>query len=165
MKIHSTSEAFMRHHDITKSVGICLPAALLLLALSATPIDSAQKAPVASPRIGPLAAAAAPSAPAAAPGNGAAATCLGCHGPYEKVVKASEGYALPDGTKVNPHTSMDPAATKPHPYEKRIFECTNCHQMHPLPVASAKDVPKPNVEFCFSCHHERNFDACSKCHS
>jgi hypothetical protein len=151
----------MLHDDITESLRFCLPAALLLLALTATPADCAQKAPAAPPRIGPLAAA--PSAPAA-PGNGAAATCLGCHGPYEKVVKASEGYVLPDGTKINPHTSMDPGATKPHPYEKRIFECANCHTMHPLPVASVKDVPKPNVEFCFSCHHERNFDACSKCH-
>ena len=149
----------MLHHDTIHSMRFCLPAAVLMLALVATPADCAQKTASA-----PAKTALAASAPASAPAS-AAATCLGCHGPYEKVVKASENYAPPDGTKVNPHTSMDPKATKPHPYEKRVFECTNCHKMHALPVASAKDVPKPNVEFCFSCHHERNFEVCSKCHS
>ena len=153
----------MLHHHITQSIRFCLPAALLLLlVLAVTPADCAQKAAPA-PAKAAAPAASTPSS-AAAPANGTAA-CLGCHGPYEKVVKASENYALPDGTKVNPHTSMDPKATKPHPFEKRVFECANCHKMHPLPVASAKDVPKPNVEFCFSCHHERNFEVCSKCHS
>ena len=148
----------MLHHDLKKSVRFCLPAAVLLLAFTLTSADGAQKAASTPSKTSPPTASA--PAPAAAPANGAA-TCLGCHGPYEKVVKASENYALPDGTKINPHTAMDPNATKPHPYEKRVFECTNCHQVHPFPP---KDVPKPNVEYCFSCHHERNVTNCSQCH-
>ncbi len=93
--------------------------------------------------------------------------CLGCHGPYDKVVKATANYAIQDGSGsvVNPHTTVDMSAKKPHTTGKGVPQCTNCHKPHPQPLVSSKDVAKANVEYCFSCHHQRNFMLCSQCHN
>ncbi len=105
--------------------------------------------------------------PAPATPNVSSDSCLTCHGPYEKVVKASVNYIIPDGSgsTVNPHTTIDMSASKPHTTGKGVPECTNCHKPHPQPLTSLTDVPKANVEYCFSCHHQRNFTPCVRCHS
>lgn len=111
-----------------------------------------------------------PSAPSPAlppaTANVSSDSCLSCHGPYDKVVKASANYTIQDGSgsTVNPHTRIDMSAAKPHASGKGVVECTSCHKPHPQPLASLKDVPKANVEYCFSCHHQRNFTPCSQCH-
>ncbi len=107
-----------------------------------------------------------PTSSTAAP-NVSSDSCLRCHGPYEKVVQASANYAIQDGSgsKVNPHTVIDISSSKRHNTGKGVPECSNCHKPHPLPLASSKDVPEANVEFCYSCHHQRNFIPCSQCHA
>ena len=105
------------------------------------------------------------SSPAAP--NVSSDSCLGCHGPYEKVVQASANYTIPDGSGsiVNPHTMIDISSSKRHNTGKGVPGCSNCHKPHPQPLAPSQDVPKANVEFCYSCHHQRNFMPCSQCHS
>ncbi len=105
------------------------------------------------------------SAPAAP--NVSSDYCLSCHGPYEKVVQASTNYTIQDGSgsKVNPHTMIDMTSSKRHNTGRGVPECANCHKPHAQPLAPSKDVPKANVEFCYSCHHQRNFIPCSQCHS
>ena len=122
--------------------------------------------PATSQAPSPATAAPSSSSSPAAP-NVSSDSCLSCHGPYEKVVQASANYTIQDGSgsKVNPHTMIDISSSKRHNTGKGVPECANCHKPHPLPMASSKDVPKANVEFCYSCHHQRNFIPCSQCHS
>jgi predicted CXXCH cytochrome family protein len=115
----------------------------------------------------PISPATAKSLPASSPvaATVSSATCLGCHGPYEKVVQASATYTLSNGEKVNPHTTIDPTTpAKPHASGKGVSECSNCHKPHPVPLASPKDVVRANTDYCFSCHHQRNFTPCIQCH-
>lgn len=91
-------------------------------------------------------------------------TCLACHGPIEKLVKATPSFTTKDGEKVNPHITVDFFAKKPHASSEGVMECGKCHTPHPIPVTSVKDLPKANVDFCFSCHHKENFTPCSECH-
>jgi hypothetical protein len=148
----------------TTTSRFCLLATILLLTFTLTSADCEQQATPATPSetLPPATSTqlltAASTAPTGTEG------CLGCHAPYEKVLQATANYTLQNGTKVNPHTSMDRNASKPHAWEKKVFECMNCHKMHPLPIGSPKDVSKANVEYCFSCHHERNFTSCTQCH-
>jgi predicted CXXCH cytochrome family protein len=90
--------------------------------------------------------------------------CLACHGPIEKVVQGTANYTYADGSKINPHTTVDPTASKPHESGKGIVACTKCHQPHPQPLASLKDVVKADVTYCFGCHHQGVFTPCIKCH-
>ncbi|MDO8637416.1 MAG: cytochrome c3 family protein, partial [Dehalococcoidia bacterium] len=115
----------------------------------------------------PTATAAPSSTSAPAAPNVSSDSCLSCHGPYEKVVQASANYTIQDGSGsiVNPHTMIDISSSKRHNTGKGVPECSNCHKPHPLSLASSKDVPKANVEFCYSCHHQRNFIPCSQCHA
>ena len=84
--------------------------------------------------------------------------CLGCHGPYEELAKRTEGYVTDQGEKVNPHTQV------PHDSNK-ITPCDNCHEVHPVPLTASGNIPKANVQFCYSaCHHDHNFIPCIKCH-
>ncbi len=112
-----------------------------------------------------------PAAPASSPTLSSAApsvsndVCLGCHGPYDKVAKATAKYTLQDGSVVNPHTTIDRSASKPHTTGQGVPECTQCHTPHPVPLASRNDVVKANVEYCYSCHHQRNFMPCTQCHN
>jgi hypothetical protein len=90
--------------------------------------------------------------------------CLSCHGPFEKVFKASTDYTFYDGSKVNPHTTVELTAEKPHASGKGVVACAKCHQPHPLPLTSVKDVPSADLIYCFGCHHQGVFTPCSKCH-
>jgi hypothetical protein len=85
--------------------------------------------------------------------------CLGCHGPFDKVIQADAKYKVSEEETVNPHKYV------PHD-GKEVPECTECHTPHAIPPKDKSEVAKPNnVEFCFSgCHHMKNFQPCKTCH-
>jgi hypothetical protein len=108
-----------------------------------------------------------PAPPAGARASRPAATaeneCLDCHGPFDKIIAASARYVAPSGEKLSPHRYV------PHDSKlaKDIPECTHCHTKHPvspLPASGSIDLSKVNVEWCFTCHHEKNFQSCKDCH-
>ena len=83
--------------------------------------------------------------------------CLGCHGPFNKIIASSTNYVAPSGEKTSPHRYV------PHDANAavNIPECTNCHTAHslsPLPTAGSIDLSKVGVGWCYvSCHHQNNF--------
>jgi predicted CXXCH cytochrome family protein len=97
-------------------------------------------------------------------GAGSTEMCLSCHGPFEKVFKASAGYKFYDGSIVNPHNTVELKASNPHASGTGIVECTKCHTPHPQPLASVKDVASADLNYCFGCHHQGVFTPCIKCH-
>ena len=84
-------------------------------------------------------------------------TCLGCHGPYEKLISATANYKMPRGGE-----KMSPHVYEPH-NTKDIPECINCHKPHPVPLTSKEGLPKPNVDWCYACHHTGTL-TCGGCH-
>ncbi len=86
--------------------------------------------------------------------------CLECHGPFEKLTASSVTFTAENGEKINPHRYV------PHDRkdEKSIPECTKCHKPHQIPPELKPDVAKANPEWCYSCHHMREFTPCSACH-
>jgi hypothetical protein len=90
--------------------------------------------------------------------------CLDCHGPFDKLIGASTNYVAASGEKISPHRYV-PHDSK---LEKDIPDCSRCHTAHSLfPPPAAKgslDLSKVNVEWCFTCHHEKNFKSCKECH-
>jgi len=104
--------------------------------------------------------AAGPQPPSASTEEGsAAAQCLTCHGPFEKLASALPSYVAPSGEKINPHRYV------PHDL-KDIPDCVSCHKPHSAtPTADEiAALPKPNVKTCFECHHKQNFASCKSCH-
>ena len=89
----------------------------------------------------------------------ATAACLKCHGPFEKLASAPPSYITTSGEKITPHRYV------PHD-QKDIPDCVSCHQTHSAnPTAGEMaTLPKPNVKFCFDCHHKENFMRCKACH-
>ena len=85
--------------------------------------------------------------------------CLGCHGPYEKIRKATADYETTSGEKVTPHQYVAHDTTD-------IPECTECHTPHAIPLEDKSTVVKPkNVDWCYtSCHHAQNLQPCKNCH-
>jgi hypothetical protein len=85
--------------------------------------------------------------------------CLGCHGPFDKVIAKGVKFKISEEEAVNPHKYV------PHDGEE-VPECTECHIPHAIPLKDKSTVVKPkNVEFCFaSCHHMKNFQPCKTCH-
>jgi hypothetical protein len=109
---------------------------------------------------------AAGASPSAQPGpteNAASKeTCLGCHGPFDKLA-GSANYQAPSGEKISPHRYV------PHNSRdaKAIPECSNCHEPHPVPptTSSLAALPKPEVQWCYTaCHHKNTFQPCKDCH-
>ena len=89
--------------------------------------------------------------------------CLGCHGPFDKLIQVSANYVAPSGEKTSPHRYV-PHDSK---QEKDIPDCSHCHTQHPLsplPDKASIDLSKVNVEWCYTCHHEKNFTSCKDCH-
>jgi hypothetical protein len=86
--------------------------------------------------------------------------CLGCHGPYEKIIKATAEWKAPSGETLSPHRYV------PHDSQD-IPQCTECHTQHEIPLKDKSAVVKPqDVQFCFEgCHHMRNLQPCKNCHS
>jgi hypothetical protein len=90
--------------------------------------------------------------------------CLGCHGPFGKLIEATAGYVTPTGEKVNPHRYVPHDSTK----DEHVPQCTQCHTAHPLdtlPQKGSVDLSKVSVQWCYNaCHHQRNFTSCKQCH-
>ncbi len=90
--------------------------------------------------------------------------CLGCHGPFAKLVEATANFVSPSGEKTSPHKYI------PHDsrIEEEIAECSHCHTAHPLdplPSKGSIDLSKVGVKWCYkACHHQKNFTSCKKCH-
>jgi hypothetical protein len=90
--------------------------------------------------------------------------CLGCHGPYDKLIEATANYVAPSGEKTSPHRYV------PHDSKKEddIPECTECHTAHPvdpLPAKRSIDLSKVGVQFCYdACHHKKALTSCKGCH-
>jgi hypothetical protein len=99
-------------------------------------------------------------------GNGAAAEeCLACHGPFSDIQQATRDYVTPEGTAVNPHTTGETRSEgNPHLSGEGAIECSTCHPPSQMPPTSADAVPTPNIEYCYSCHHQRVFTPCASCH-
>jgi hypothetical protein len=90
--------------------------------------------------------------------------CLGCHGPFDKLVTVTLSSVAPSGEKISPHYYV------PHTLKeaKAIPECSNCHPPHPTPPTAADitAMGKPSVDWCYTtCHHDNNFTPCNKCHN
>jgi len=86
--------------------------------------------------------------------------CLGCHGPYEKIINATAEWKAPSGETLSPHRYV------PHDNQD-IPQCTECHTQHEIPLKDKSTVVKPqDVQFCFEgCHHMRNLQPCKNCHA
>ena len=86
--------------------------------------------------------------------------CLECHAPFADLVAKPKAFTAESGEKINPHRYV------PHDrkLDKSIPACTNCHKPHPNPITSKKDVIKPNVDWCYKCHHNNDFQPCGACH-
>jgi hypothetical protein len=95
---------------------------------------------------------------AAAADKGKAELCLGCHGPFDKLKARTAAYTAPDGVKVNPHLNV------PHD-SKNVTTCTECHEVHPLPVTGPVKIAKATMQYCYAaCHHTNDFTPCVQCH-
>jgi len=85
--------------------------------------------------------------------------CLACHGTFDDIAAATADYKAPSGETVTPHRYI------PHTENQEIPECVECHKPHPIPPESKDQVVKPdNIDYCYSCHHMRNFQPCTACH-
>lgn len=80
--------------------------------------------------------------------------CFGCHTDnehtsYEQVIARTEGYTI-RGEAINPHAiTVDPGNRFDAHNSEALVECSSCHKIHK---------PSPGIEYCYHCHHERNFD-------
>ncbi len=84
--------------------------------------------------------------------------CLECHGPFEKIAKATENWKAPSGETATPHRYVAHDT-------KDIPECIECHQPHALPLQDKSKMVKANIDFCYNgCHHSKNLQPCKSCH-
>jgi predicted CXXCH cytochrome family protein len=69
---------------------------------------------------------------------------------------------MPTGQKMSPHRYEPHKSTA----AKDIPECTNCHKPHPTPPTAADiaAMAKPDVGYCYGCHHAGVLE-CGTCHS
>jgi hypothetical protein len=130
--------------------------AILLTLATATALTGCKGGPVSQPAL-------TAGKPAAAPAAGRADDkgCLSCHGPFNKLIEVTANYVAPSGEKTSPHRYV------PHDSKEAndIPDCTHCHTAHALPQpATAIDLSKVSVEWCYTCHHENNFKSCKDCH-
>ncbi len=89
--------------------------------------------------------------------------CLNCHGPFVKLIVSTTNYVAASGEKISPHRYV-PHDSK---LQKDVPDCLHCHTAQSLTFLPAKgsiDLKKANVEWCYSCHHEKNFQSCKDCH-
>lgn len=89
--------------------------------------------------------------------------CLDCHGPFNKLIEATANFQASSGEKTSPHRYV------PHDSKQAVDipECTNCHKPHSLASLPSKgdiELSAVSVEWCYSCHHEKNFKSCKECH-
>jgi predicted CXXCH cytochrome family protein len=86
-----------------------------------------------------------------------AAYCLKCHGPYEKLQGKTKDYVTEFDEHANPHQFV------PHD-TKLIPDCTSCHDAHAIPFQPGEELRKPDVQYCYSCHHAQTLVNCNQCH-
>lgn len=84
--------------------------------------------------------------------------CLKCHGPFEKLAERTTEYITEWDEKANPHVYVEHNT-------KDITECTDCHEVHAIPLDPAVPVKKANVSYCYSCHHAETLVTCTQCHN
>lgn len=86
--------------------------------------------------------------------------CLTCHGPFDALI--AKGISVEaDPKPVNPHKYI------PHTQKggmDQIWECTMCHTPHAMPPKKDPNREKANIEACYQCHHQYNFQNCNDCH-
>ncbi len=84
--------------------------------------------------------------------------CLSCHAPMEQVRLATGDYMiLPDDLQANPHIPV------PHDTDE-IADCSRCHLLHTIPLASKQEVPKASLRYCYTmCHHRQILQPCPVC--
>ena len=133
--------------------------ALILLLSGSLPAQTSTSLPTTAPTKPPSATAANTTSTAVGSSKN---TCLGCHGPYEKIIAATVDYKMLSGDQEimsNPHRYV------PHNSKdaKNIPECSNCHKPHPVPLTSKEGMPKPNTKLCYGCHHAKVLQ-CGTCH-
>jgi predicted CXXCH cytochrome family protein len=87
-----------------------------------------------------------------------AAYCLKCHGSFEKLLERTKDYVTEWDEKANPHQYVPHNSTK-------VAECSECHDPHPIPFKKVEDARKPNVDYCYSCHHAQTLVNCKECHN
>jgi cytochrome c nitrite reductase small subunit len=80
--------------------------------------------------------------------------CFDCHvdnphTSYQAIIDLTKDYVV-DGQNVNPHD--------PHPGIEGMsqLQCALCHKMHE---------ESPLINGCYTCHHQRTFEACIDCHA
>jgi predicted CXXCH cytochrome family protein len=157
MKIRS-SYIFSFIYVLVVTTGHCAPASTLTPVASATATVQPIKL-VATSTTPSTTAPTSKSNTSASPTDGKD-VCLGCHGPFDKLTNAPKTYTAESGDKINPHQYVPHNRTD----AKSIVECTNCHEPHPVPWTSEAGLPKPEVDWCYSCHHTNNFSPCKACH-
>ena len=143
---------------------VCIGVIVLALVLSLGGSASAPALPpVPSPAPTADIAAATPEPTTPATAAVSKESCLGCHGPFDKLSAATTGYVAPSEEKGSPHRYV--------PHDKKeasnVPECANCHDPHPVPPTAADitALGKPTIVWCYStCHHESNFTPCNTCH-
>jgi hypothetical protein len=93
-----------------------------------------------------------------------ASSCLDCHGPFDKLSASTAGWKAPSGEKTSPHRYVPHDSKQPDD----VPDCKNCHAAHPQtppPASGSIDLSKVTVEWCYkTCHHEKTFEPCKKCH-
>lgn len=86
------------------------------------------------------------------------AWCLRCHehDSYRSIADRTQDYAV-SGILVNPHerTVDFDNLLDPHSTGRGEVECQECHKAHR---------ESPGIEYCYGCHHCRQFTSCVECH-
>ena len=91
--------------------------------------------------------------------------CLFCHNFfYSEVAKLTADYKDRWGDSVNPHVYVDEQKADPHNAGQIVPDCLKCHREHALPAPTEAVFKPTRLNYCYSCHHEETFEACSNCH-
>jgi len=94
----------------------------------------------------------------------ASAACLFCHDhSFQNLAKRTVNYKDRWGDPVNPHVYVDETKGDPHNARLVVPDCLRCHQQHTLPSPTSA-MPTVRLNYCYSCHHEESFEACTDCH-
>jgi predicted CXXCH cytochrome family protein len=94
----------------------------------------------------------------------ASTACLFCHDfTFENLAKRTVNYRDRWGDQVNPHMYVDEVRANPHHARLIVPDCLKCHAEHALPAPTAA-ITRARLNYCYSCHHEESFEACSDCH-
>lgn len=92
------------------------------------------------------------------------AECLFCHEfTYAALAGLTVDYVDRWGANVNPHIYVDEQKANPHQGDKVVPDCLKCHEEHALPTPASAPA-RPELGYCYACHHDETFEACDTCH-